>query len=263
LGDKTIDWPAGPGDEAIGYYKKVFDGPFVSPSMGNITVTMKTVGGGRAGAAAGRGRAGAAGGGRAGAAAGGGRAGAAGGGAGAAGGGRAGAAGGGSPAWGAVYWQYFDMLDRITSPGTGKTAIGVSKKLFVRRDTDHGALLEPLADNGELKPGDRIVARIVVRADRDMEYVHLKDMRAACLEPVDVLSRYKWQDGLGYYESTRDASTDFFFDVLPRGTHVLEYELLAGQSGNFSNGITTIECLYAPEFAYHSEGIRMSVEPAD
>ncbi len=117
--------------------------------------------------------------------------------------------------------------------------------MFIRRDTDHGPVLEPLSDNGVLKPGDRVVVRIEVRADRNMEYVHLKDMRAACLEPVNVISQYKWQDGLGYYESTKDASTDFFFDVVPRGTYVLEYELLAGQSGNFSNGITTIQCLYA------------------
>lgn len=212
LGDKTIDWPAGTGDAEAGYHKKVFDGPFVNPSMGNITVSMGTKGDG------------------------------------------------GSPAWGAVYWQYFDILDRITSPGSSKPALSVSKKLFIRRDTDRGPVLEPLADNGELKPGDRVVARIEVRADRDMEYVHLKDMRAACLEPVNVISQYKWQGGLGYYESTKDASTDFFFDVVPRGTYVLEYDLLAGQSGNFSNGITTIECLYAPEFAYHTEGIRVSVE---
>ena len=212
LGDKTIDWGPGEGDAGAGYHKKVFDGPFVNPSMGNVTVTVQTKGGG------------------------------------------------GSPAWGAVYWQYFDMLDRITPPGGSKPALSVSKKLFIRRDTDRGPVLEPLSDNGELKPGDRVVARIEVRADRDMEYVHLKDMRAACLEPVNVISQYKWQDGLGYYESTKDAGTDFFFDVVPRGTYVLEYELLAGQSGNFSNGISTIQCLYAPEFTYHTEGIRLNVE---
>jgi hypothetical protein len=212
LGDKTIDWPAGSGDAGVGYNKKVFDGAFVNPTMGNINVSMETKGGG------------------------------------------------GSPAWGAVYWQYFDMSNRITPPGGAKPALSVMKKLFIRRNTDRGPLLEPLADNGELKPGDRVVARIELRADRDMEYVHMKDMRAACLEPVNVLSQYKWQDGLGYYESTKDASTDFFFDVLPRGTYVFEYDMLAGQSGNFSNGITTIECLYAPEFTWHTEGIRVNVE---
>ena len=93
-----------------------------------------------------------------------------------------------------------------------------------------------------------------------MEYVHMKDMRAACMEPVNVISQYKWQGGLGYYESTKDVSTDFFFSTLSKGTYVFEYPLLVGQSGNFSNGITSIECMYAPEFAYHTEGIRVSVE---
>jgi hypothetical protein len=87
-------------------------------------------------------------------------------------------------------------------------------------------------------------------------------MRAACMEPADVISGYRWQDGLGYYQSTKDVSTDFFFDRLPRGTHVFEYTLSAAQAGNFSNGITSIECMYAPEFADHSEGIRVNVEAA-
>jgi hypothetical protein len=82
------------------------------------------------------------------------------------------------------------------------------------------------------------------------------------MEPVNVLSQYKWQGGLGYYESTKDASTDFFFASMPRGTYVFEYPLLVGQAGDFSNGITSIECMYAPEFAYHSEGIRVNVEGA-
>ena len=90
----------------------------------------------------------------------------------------------------------------------------------------------------------------------------MKDMRAACMEPVNVLSGYKWQGGLGYYESTRDASTDFFFSHIPRGTFVFEYPLFVGQTGNFSNGVTNIECMYAPEFGFHSEGIRVNVEEA-
>jgi hypothetical protein len=95
-----------------------------------------------------------------------------------------------------------------------------------------------------------------------MEYVHMKDMRAACMEPVNVISQYKWQDGLGYYETTKDVSTDFFFDRVRKGIYIFEYPLLVGQAGNFSNGITSIECMYAPEFAYHTEGIRVSVEAA-
>jgi uncharacterized protein YfaS (alpha-2-macroglobulin family) len=170
--------------------------------------------------------------------------------------------GNGAPAWGAVYWQYFDRLDHITPPGTGKAVLSIEKKLFVAHNTDRGPVLEPVADNASLKPGDKVVVRIIIRADRSMEYVHLKDMRGACFEPVDVISRYKWQDGLGYYESTRDASTDFFFSWLPKGTHVFEYTLFTGQAGNFSNGVTSIECMYAPEFSFHSEGIRVNVEAA-
>jgi hypothetical protein len=225
LGEKKIDWPAdGSGEAGTGYNKKVFDGPFINPSMGNITVTLKTKG---VQPATGHSP-----------------------------------APNVSPAWGAVYWQYFDQLDRITPPGGQKTALQLEKNLFRSRNTDHGPVLEPIADNGTLKAGDKLVVRIVVKTDRPLEYVHMKDMRAACFEPVNVISQYKWQDGLGYYESTRDASTDFFFDRLPKGTHVFEYPLFAGQAGNFSNGVTTIECLYAPEFAFHSEGIRVNVEAA-
>ena len=80
------------------------------------------------------------------------------------------------------------------------------------------------------------------------------------MEPVDVLSGWKWQSGLAYYETPKDASTNFFFSWLPKGTHVFEYTLFATTAGHFSNGITTIQCMYAPEFSAHSEGIRISVE---
>ena len=111
-----------------------------------------------------------------------------------------------------------------------------------------------------MKVGDKIKVRIEIRVDRDMEYVHMKDMRASCLEPVNVLSSYKWQDGLGYYETTKDASTNFFFSYLRKGTYVFEYQLFVTHAGNFSNGVTTIQCMYAPEYTSHSEGIRITVE---
>ena len=165
--------------------------------------------------------------------------------------------GGGSSSWGSVYWQYFEDLDKIT---TAETPLKLKKQLFVERNTDKGPVLEALADGAELKVGDKVKVRIELKADRDMEYVHMKDMRAACMEPVNVLSEYKWQGGLGYYESTKDASTNFFFSWLSRGTYVFEYTLFVTHAGDFSNGITTIQCMYAPEFTAHSEGIRVSVE---
>jgi len=120
--------------------------------------------------------------------------------------------------------------------------------------------LEAVEDGATLKVGDKIKVRIELKADRDMEYVHMKDMRAACMEPVNVLSGYKYQGGLGYYESTKDASTNFFFSWLNKGTYVFEYSLFVTHAGNFSNGVTSIQCMYAPEFTSHSDGIRVTVE---
>jgi hypothetical protein len=159
--------------------------------------------------------------------------------------------------WGALYWQYFEQLDKITS---AETPLKLNKKLFVERITSSGPVIVPISDTTHLKPGDLIKVRIELRVDRDMEYVHMKDMRAAGFEPINVLSQYKWQDGLGYYESTRDAATNFFFGWLPKGTYVFEYPLRVTHYGNFSNGITTIQCMYAPEFTSHSEGTRVSIK---
>lgn len=161
------------------------------------------------------------------------------------------------PTWGGVYWQYFEDLDKITS---SETPLQLSKKLFIETNSDRGPVLKPVNDGDLIKVGDKIKVRIELRADRDMEYVHMKDMRAASFEPVNVLSQYKWQGGLGYYESTKDASTNFFFNYLRKGTYVFEYALFAQLPGNYSNGITSIQCMYAPEFSSHSEGVRVTVK---
>jgi hypothetical protein len=162
-----------------------------------------------------------------------------------------------STSWGAVYWQYFEQLDKITS---AETPLKLVKRVYLQQNTAKGPVLKLLQDGDALQVGDLVKVRIELRADRDMEYVHMKDMRAAAFEPVNVLSRYKYQGGLGYYESTKDASTSFFFGWLPRGTYVFEYPMFVSHSGNFSNGITTIQSLYAPEFSSHSNGIRITVE---
>ena len=162
-----------------------------------------------------------------------------------------------SATWGGVYWQYFEDLDKIT---TAATPLNLVKKLFVEKNTDRGPVITPVKDGDVLKVGDKIKVRVELRVDRDMEYVHMKDMRASALEPVNVLSSYKYQGGLGYYESTKDASTNFFFSYLRKGTYVFEYPLFVTHTGNFSNGVTTIQCMYAPEFTSHSEGVRITVE---
>ncbi|WP_353196429.1 alpha-2-macroglobulin family protein [Parapedobacter defluvii] len=160
-------------------------------------------------------------------------------------------------AWGAVYWQYFEDLDKITR---AETPLDLRKQLFIQRNTNKGPVLEEITADNPLKVGDKVTVRIELRVDRDMEYVHLKDMRAACFEPTNVLSGYRYQGGLGYYESTRDVATNFFFDHLRKGTYVFEYPVFVAQAGDFSNGISTVQCMYAPEFSSHSEGIRVQVQ---
>jgi hypothetical protein len=159
--------------------------------------------------------------------------------------------------WGGVYWQYFEDLDKITS---AETPLKLKKQLFIQRNGDKGPVLVPISANETLKVGDKVQVRIELRVDRAMEYVHMKDMRGACFEPVNVLSRYKYQGGLGYYESTKDACTNFFFNWLQKGTYVFEYPLFVTNKGDYSNGVATIQCMYAPEFSSHSEGIRVSVK---
>ena len=160
-------------------------------------------------------------------------------------------------AWGALHWQYFEDLDKITS---AETPLQLTKKLFLKKNTATGEVISEITEGSDLKVGDLVRVRIELKSDRDMEFIHMKDMRAAGFEPVNVISRYKWQDGLGYYESTKDASTNFFFDYLPKGVYVFEYDVRVNNAGNFSNGITTIQSMYAPEFSSHSEGVRVTVE---
>ncbi|HYD20471.1 MAG TPA: alpha-2-macroglobulin family protein [Flavipsychrobacter sp.] len=162
-----------------------------------------------------------------------------------------------STSWGAVYWQYFENMDKISSAATPLT---VKKQLYIERNTNSGPELQEITEGNSLAVGDKVKARIEIIVDRDMEYVHLKDMRAACFEPVNVISSYKYQGGLGYYESTKDVSTNFFFGRLPKGKYVFEYPMFVTNKGDFSNGIATIQCMYAPEFSSHSEGVRVKVK---
>lgn len=160
-------------------------------------------------------------------------------------------------AWGAMYWQYFEDLDKITY---AETPLKLNKQLYLLKHSKEGETLTEINDGNVLKVGDKVRVRIELRTDRNLEYVHMKDMRASGFEPINVLSRYKYREGLGYYEATKDAATNFFFDYIPKGTYVFEYDLRVQHKGDFSNGITTIQCMYAPEFTSHSDGIRVTVK---
>lgn len=162
-----------------------------------------------------------------------------------------------APAWGALYRQYFQSIDRISSH---KGALQIEKKLFVEENSDNGPQLRPLQADEALHTGDKVVVRLVIRSDREMHFVALKDLRAGCFEPADVLSGVEFREGLSYYRSPKDVSEQFFFELLPQGTFVLEYRCYVSRPGNYAAGISTLQCLYAPEFVTHSEGSRLRVE---
>ena len=161
-------------------------------------------------------------------------------------------------AWGALYWQYFEDIDKVTAAAT---ALSLERQLYREVRTAGGPVLEKLTPATPLRIGDALVVRLVLRTDRALEYVHLKDQRAAGLEPIGQTSGYRYQNGLGYYESPRDAATNFFLSEVPRGTHVFEYRLRASQAGDFSGGLSQAQCLYAPEFGTQSGGQRLRVNP--
>ena len=159
-------------------------------------------------------------------------------------------------AWGAVHWQYIEDMSKVTP---FENNLKLKKTLYVKTNTEKGPVITPVTD-GKLRVGDLVVVRIELRTDRDLEFVHMKDQRGSGMEPVNVLSRYKWQDGLGYYEATKDAASHFYIDYLPKGTYVFEYELRVQLAGQYQTGIAEIMCMYAPEFNSHSESFRLNVE---
>ena len=162
-------------------------------------------------------------------------------------------------AWGSLHWQYFESMDKIT-PHEG-TPLTLKKKLFTKVNSKKGPVLTPVKPGeADLKVGDELVVRLELETDRDMEYVHLKDQRGSGTEPVNVLSGYRFQDGLGYYESTRDTASHFFIDYLPKGTYVFEYSVRVQHRGEYQSGMANIQCMYAPEFNSHSESFVLDVE---
>lgn len=158
-------------------------------------------------------------------------------------------------AWGSVHWQYFEDMSKVT-PHEG-TPLKLKKSLYTKVNTTRGPVLEPV--KGPLKVGDELVVRVELRTDRDMEYVHLKDQRGSGTEPLNVISHYKYQDGLAYYESTRDTASHFFIDYLPKGVYVFEYSTRVFHKGAYQSGIAEIQCMYAPEFNSHSESLKIAV----
>lgn len=163
--------------------------------------------------------------------------------------------------YGGAYWQYFENLDKIKS--YNESPLSVEKELYLNVNIGSRKTLKVITPQTPLQVGDLVTVRLVVTTNATMEFIHLKDMRASGFEPTNVLSEYKYQDGTAYYESTKDAATHFFFDELQQGTYILEYTVRANNAGNFSNGTTLIESMYAPEFSGHTQGIRVNIKGSE
>ncbi|MDP7442590.1 MAG: alpha-2-macroglobulin family protein, partial [Verrucomicrobiota bacterium] len=143
-------------------------------------------------------------------------------------------------AWGSVHWQYLEDMAKVTPHEA--TPLRLAKEIYLRENTKSGRVLKPIGS--DLAPGDELVVRLVLRTDRDMEFVHMNDQRSSGTEPVNVLSGYRYRDGLAYYESTRDASSHFFIDYLPKGTYVFEYPVKVFHRGRYQSGIANIQSMY-------------------
>ena len=151
--------------------------------------------------------------------------------------------------WGAVYAEFEEDMDKVSAQGN---ALKVQRTLL--KDG------QPLGEGATLQVDDKLTVRLTITADRDMDFVQVKDERAACLEPVEALSGYRWNQRIGYYQETKDASTSFFFDQMRKGKYELEYEVYVTSLGEYQQGIATVQSVYAPEFNGHGKGGRLIVK---
>ena len=157
---------------------------------------------------------------------------------------------------GGLFWQYYEDLDKIKS---SESYLSITKELYKKVKTVNGEELQKISGDTPLKVGDKVTVRMILNTDRNMEFIHLKDMRAAGFEPLNVISGYEWKNSLGYYQSTKDASTNFYIENMPKGKYVFEYDYICNASGTFSNGITTLQNYYAPQMNAHTKGTKITI----
>lgn len=156
-------------------------------------------------------------------------------------------------ALGAAYWQYTEDVDKVLKHTDDR--LKLEKTYYVQKD----GMLKPVSLTDDIHTADKVIVRLVVTADRSMDFIHLRDLRPAGLEPANQVSGYKIMSGLMYYTCTKDYSVDFFFDYMPKGTYVFEYELKANLAGDYAAGFATIESMYSADFKSQTKGLRMKI----
>ena len=151
--------------------------------------------------------------------------------------------------WGAVYAQYLEDMDQLQSAkGNG---LKITRTYY--RDG------KEVSSKTDLHVGDELTVRLTVKADRDMDFIQIKDTRAACMEPKEVLSGYRHSDAIGYYQVMRDTSAEFFIDKLRKGIVQMEYKVYIDRPGTYQTGIATVQSAYAPEFGGHTKSLSVTV----
>lgn len=146
-------------------------------------------------------------------------------------------------AWGAVYYQFTDDLDKIPASESGIT------------------LMRTYQHEGPLKVGDRVKVRIDITCDRAMDYLELIDGRPSCVEPVSTRAGWRWSNGLGYYVTVNSTDTRCYVEHIDKGKYYFEYEVYVTNPGSFMTGVATMQCMYAPEFRATAPAQTLVVEP--
>ena len=148
--------------------------------------------------------------------------------------------------WGAVYAEFKQPVSEI---GSMESGIKVRRVIVPAESEGKG--------KAQAKVGEKVKVTLIITADRDYDFVQITDKRAACLEPVNQLSGYQW--GIGCYVSPRDYATNFYFDRLSKGKHIVEMEYYVDRKGDYQSGTCTAECTYCPEFGGRTEAYELRV----
>ena len=148
--------------------------------------------------------------------------------------------------WGAVYAEFKQPISEI---GSMESGIKVRRVIVPAESEGKG--------RAQAKVGEKVKVTLIITADRDYDFVQITDKRAACLEPVNQLSGYQW--GIGCYVSPRDHATNFYFDRLSKGKHIVEMEYYVDRKGDYQSGTCTAECTYSPEFGGRTEAYELKV----
>lgn len=157
-------------------------------------------------------------------------------------------------AWGALYRQSLQPIHLVKNSGS---ELKIERNYYLQKYNGSDKELIPVTDGTLLSPGDRIVSRLSINSENEYEFVVLRDNKAATLEAINPLSYHEYKEGILYYRSAGDLSTNYYIDYLPRGKFILEEEYYVTHRGDFSAGNAEIQCMYAPEYSGTSKGFRI------